>query len=62
MDPELLAKQVARSMFQTTAYEYGSRGSLELFGVSQVYCNSSVHASPHVFEHACMNVLAFACE
>lgn len=35
VDPELLAKQVARSMFQTTAYEYGSRGSLELFGVSQ---------------------------
>jgi hypothetical protein len=36
VDPERQAKDVARSMFATSNYEYGSRGSLELFGVAQV--------------------------
>ena len=36
VDPELQAKAVAKSMFATSNYEYGSRGSLELFGVAQV--------------------------
>lgn len=36
IDPERQAKEVARSMFATSNYEYGSRGSLELFGVAQV--------------------------
>ena len=36
MDVERQAKEVARSMFATSNYDYGSRGSLELFGVGQV--------------------------
>jgi len=35
VDVERQAKEVAKSMFATSNYEYGSRGSLELFGVGQ---------------------------
>ena len=45
IDPERHAKEVARSMFATSNYEYGSRGSLELFGVAQVPCPYSHHSS-----------------
>ena len=34
-DLERQKREVARSMFVTTTQEYGSRGSLELFGVAQ---------------------------
>ncbi|KAJ1485242.1 hypothetical protein T484DRAFT_1794285, partial [Baffinella frigidus] len=34
-DPQELNRRMAASMYRTTACEYGSRGSLELFGTGQ---------------------------
>ncbi len=41
VDPEVQARAVAKSMFSTSSNEYGSRGSLELFGVAQVMCRAA---------------------
>ncbi len=48
VDPEVQARAVARSMFSTSSHEYGSRGSLELFGVAQVMCRDGAHAELRV--------------
>jgi len=47
VDAERQAKEVARSMFATSNYDYGSRGSLELFGVGQVII--------FLYEHRCIS-------
>jgi hypothetical protein len=63
IDPDKQAKEVSKSMFATSNYEYGSRGSLELFGVAQVsvyrpICND-MFATPKYEYASCSSLERF---